>query len=91
MYLAYMPTERKEAILSRKLTTMTYNTLSKADQLRENLSPVVQRGYAIDNEEIEIGLSCIAVPVFNAPNKVACAISISGFTPECRKAINKRK
>ncbi|AKW17657.1 IclR family transcriptional regulator [Salmonella enterica] len=89
--LAYMSPERKEAILSRKLTTMTYNTLSKADQLRENLSLVVQRGYAIDNEEIEIGLSCIAVPVFNAPNKVACAISISGFTPRMQESDKQEK
>lgn len=88
--LAYMPPEKKEAILKSNLTTMTYNTLTNAERLREELSKIIQQGYATDNEEIEIGLSCVAVPVFSSLNKVVCAISISGFTPRIQ-TLNKQK
>ena len=44
-------------------------------------------GYAMDNEEVEVGLSCVAVPVFSAPGQVSCSISISGMTPRVRTAL----
>ena len=44
-------------------------------------------GYAMDYEEVEVGLSCVAVPVFSAPGQVSCSISISGMTPRVRTAL----
>lgn len=41
----------------------------------------------MDNEEVEVGLSCVAVPVFSAPGQVSCSISISGMTPRVRTAL----
>jgi DNA-binding IclR family transcriptional regulator len=39
---------------------------------------VRERGYAIDEEEIELGLKCVAAPVRNAADEVVAAISLSG-------------
>ena len=66
---------------------MTYNTITNSEQLREELSKTRERGYAMDNEEIEIGLSCVAVPVFSANNTVACTISVSSMTQRIQIAI----
>ncbi len=78
--LAYMNRERQDRILSGHMRTMTYNTITNAERMREELNSVVRNGFAEDNEEIELGLSCVAVPVFSSANQVACAISLSGLT-----------
>jgi len=41
---------------------------------------VRQQGYAIDNDELEIGLTCVAAPIFNHKNEVIAAVSTSGPT-----------
>ena len=43
-----------------------------------------RRGYAEDHEEIAVGLSCLAVPVFSAPETLACAISVSGVSSQLK-------
>ncbi len=84
--LAYMDPSAQERIFSSNLKTMTYNTITNSEQLREEIVKVRTQGYAEDNEEIAIGLSCVAVPVFSAPGIVACAISVSGMTSRIRMA-----
>ena len=56
-------------------------------QLQAELRHIRADGYAMDNEEVEVGLSCVAVPVFSAPGQVSCSISISGMTPRVRTAL----
>ncbi len=78
--LAYSPEAKQQRILSGNLKTMTYNTITNAERLKEELVKIRQRAYATDDEEIEIGLSCIAVPVFAGEGYAAFAISLSGLT-----------
>ena len=85
--LAYMPPEYQEHIYASPLPTKTYNTITNSEQLREEIRKIRADGYAIDNEEAEIGLTCVAVPVFSAPGKIACSISISGMTPRVQIAL----
>lgn len=84
--LAYMPPEDQEQVYNGNLRTMTYNTITNSERLREEIRRVRQEGYATDNEEISLGLSCVAVPVFSAPETPACAISVSGMTSRIRTA-----
>lgn len=78
--LAHGSAARIERILSGNLKTMTYNTITNAERLKEELEKIRERGYATDDEEIEIGLSCIAVPVFSAEGKADIAVSLAGLT-----------
>jgi len=86
--LAYLPEEKREIVYAGNLKTMTYNTITNSERLREEIETVRRDGYAADNEEISIGLTCVAVPVFSALETVACAISVSGMTPRIQIALN---
>ena len=47
------------------------------EKLLEELSKIRERGYAVDDEEIEPGLHCIAAPIFNHKRQPRMAISLS--------------
>jgi DNA-binding IclR family transcriptional regulator len=66
--------------LIRKQGLMRYNenTISSRRALRLTCENVQQLGYAIDDEEEEIGVRCIGAPVRNSAGEVVAAISISG-------------
>jgi len=73
--------EEAEKIIDEKgLKRFTPNTICDKDQLRSELEKVKQHGYALDNEEIQIGLRCIAAPLIDCKGNTIAAISISGLT-----------
>ena len=82
-----------EARLGYSLNTEDPDELQAAADLLMEQKPLVQQYSmdniydAMDNEEVEVGLSCVAVPVFSAPGQVSCSISISGMTPRVRTAL----
>lgn len=76
--LAYKSTDAVERLLPAQLERHTANTLTNRADVLADLDRVRHRGYALDNEEFIEGVRCIAVPVWNAPDQIAGAISISG-------------
>ena len=62
----------------RNLMRRTENTMTDPVQLREHLKLVRKQGFAIDDEENERGIRCVAAPIFNEVSRVVAAISISG-------------
>ena len=56
----------------------TENTITSRHQLKDHLSLVRSRGYAIDDEEGERGIRCVAAPVRNEIGQTVAAVSISG-------------
>ena len=81
--LAALPEGALDSIIRQKgLLGFTLHTITDPDALRLELARVRQQGYAIDNEEIEEGLKCVAAPVLDAGSRVVAAISIS--TPKER-------
>lgn len=66
-------------------TAHTRNTITKRSVLREQLKQIREKGYSIDREELEIGLICVAVPVWNNLNHVVGAISASGPSSRFRE------
>lgn len=79
--LAYLPEKDIEDILAGKLPVFTPNTIASPQALKKELAKIRENGFALDQEEFELGLTCIAVPIFNSYGKVCCAISVSGLTP----------
>jgi DNA-binding IclR family transcriptional regulator len=77
--LSFLPEEALENIVEQKgLRRFTKNTITDKKALKAELNRVRKQGYAIDNEEIEIGMKCVAAPVTGVNGEVIAAISISG-------------
>ena len=86
--LAQMTNERVEQLISEEpLTQFTEHTLTEADGLKANLEAIRERGYAIDDEEKNIGMRCIAAPVFDWQGDAVAGISVSG--PVSRVSIDQ--
>jgi DNA-binding IclR family transcriptional regulator len=77
--LAYLePAERARIIREKGLPACTRNTITNPQELGRVLAQVRRCGYAVDNEEMERGVRCVAGPVRDHTGKVIAAISISG-------------
>ncbi len=59
------------------LPAFTANTLSTLDALRDNIAQSRARGYALDNEEAEIGVGCIGVLIRDASGAAVAGLSVS--------------
>jgi len=76
--LAYFPEPEIDAyIRTAELKAMTPNTIVERGKLKLHLQKVREQGYAMDNEEREIGLRCIAAPITDHTGLVTAAVSIS--------------
>ncbi|HWI61948.1 MAG TPA: IclR family transcriptional regulator [Symbiobacteriaceae bacterium] len=73
------------------LPRFTVHTITDLESLRAELAQVRAQGYAMDREEVEIGLTCLSAPVFES-GKVVAALSVSGPTsrlsPDRLKAVH---
>jgi DNA-binding IclR family transcriptional regulator len=77
--LAFLPEdERNDLINQCELTDYTRHTITKPARLKAELKLIRQRGYAMDNEEIEEGLRCVGAPVMDHSGRVIAAMSIAG-------------
>lgn len=62
------------------LCAVTPKTITSPDKFLAELDKAREQGYAIDDEENEIGGRCVAVPIFDHTGKVIAAVSISAPT-----------
>ena len=62
------------------LERLTPSTLVTIGALEEDFARIRARGYALDAEEHELGVGCIATPVFDHTGRPVAAISVSGPT-----------
>lgn len=69
------------------LERYTPNTITELKGLISELKKVREQGYAIDDQEYNLGLVCIAMPLRNYDNKLFAAISVSG--PSIRMTYSK--
>lgn len=77
--LAFLDPQSAAMTLGRlDLTAYTTATLTAADDLAAELEIVRMQGYAIDNEELESGVRCVAAPIVDADGDVLSAIGVSG-------------
>lgn len=76
--LAYQTNEMIESIAVGGLAALTPKTIIDVGQLMADLVQVRARGYALDDEETEIGLRAIAAPIRDHTGEVVAAISVAG-------------
>ncbi len=78
-FLATMPPAEARALLERKgMLAMTPHTITEINRLWEDLAQVRLRGYAVDHEEVEAGLMCVAAPIRSYKGQTVAAISMAG-------------
>ncbi len=70
--------ELKNFIKEKGLPKRTENTITDPVHLKEHLRNVGSQGHAVDDEENEKGIRCVAAPIYNEAGKTVAAISISG-------------
>ena len=79
--LAYQSEEvQKYTISKTSFNKYTKNTLTTEEELINEFKIIRIQGYALDNEEREFGVTCVAAPVFDCFKEAIAAISISGPT-----------
>jgi DNA-binding IclR family transcriptional regulator len=76
---AYGERDRAARIRALPLPKRTPQTMDKKQLLHELVASAV-RGYTIDHEENELGVTCVGAPIFDATGLPSAAISISGPT-----------
>ncbi|MGY1682775.1 IclR family transcriptional regulator [Geodermatophilus sp. SYSU D01176] len=80
VFLAWLPPERLEEVLSDGLQRYTEHTVVDPSELRAQLADVRRRGYGSTRDEYEIGLAAVAAPIRNADGEVVAAVGVSGPT-----------
>jgi DNA-binding IclR family transcriptional regulator len=77
--LANLPPPNRDRLLAEMdLRRFTPRTITAKRNLLRALDAVRKKGYALDDQELEMGLRCIAAPVRDHYGDVFAAVSISG-------------
>ena len=76
--LAYSQPAVIDAALAGPLPARTPRTLTSRVAILRELTAVPERGWAIEREEGNIGVSCVAAPIFGPLGEVAAALSVTG-------------
>lgn len=87
--LAHSPAERRTAILRKNpLEKFTDRTLTSVDQLMTELEKIRETGVSVDNEEHELGVRCVAVPIW-VDNRRSSLAALSISAPAVRLTESK--
>jgi len=68
----------EDVIKNLKLLKFTDNTIVDHSKLLNEVNSVRVKGWAIDDEEHEEGIRCVAAPVYDYSGKIIAAVSVSG-------------
>ncbi|MBD5654059.1 MAG: IclR family transcriptional regulator [Candidatus Eremiobacteraeota bacterium] len=78
--LAFRGAGFAEPVLGSAMRRYTSRTLVTRDTLEAELAIIRKQGYSVDNEEMEEGVRCLAVPIFDRRRECIGAMSVSGPT-----------
>lgn len=78
-FLSFVDTKESEKLMEGiEFRQYTDKTVKNSSELKKQINYFKKQGYAVDDEEIEAGLWCLAVPVYNGNGRMIAAISTSG-------------
>ncbi len=79
VHLANLSEEELVATLPKgELKAFTPHTFVDRTKLKQELKKVADQGYAIDDEELDPGVRCVAAPIRDYTRRIVGAVSISG-------------
>jgi IclR family acetate operon transcriptional repressor len=77
--VAYIPEERLQKIISeRGMEKRTSKTITTLPRLLKELEKVRAQGYAVDDEENNLGARCVGAPIFNQQGAIEASLGVSG-------------
>jgi len=65
-------------LLPDEIERFTPNTITDKNQLIEELKKIRDQGYSLDNQEHDLGLTCVGAPIFDNLGNASYGISVSG-------------
>ncbi|MFD2368675.1 IclR family transcriptional regulator [Brevibacillus sp. GCM10020057] len=79
--LAFLPEEKRTAVLEKiELQSFTAQTKTAMQALKAQLEEIRRNGYAVSNEEFEIGIYSVAFPIFDRDGVIMAAVNIASPT-----------
>jgi DNA-binding IclR family transcriptional regulator len=85
--LAYQPDEIVDEVIASGLVARTANTTTDPARLRARLAAIRQSGFAVEDEESELGMRCIAAPVHDSTGAVIAAAAVAGPVQRLSKKV----
>lgn len=85
-----MDEEIRDAMNGVEFKQFTSKTLTDVEQVIEAIKEVKKKGYAVDDEEHEEGIYCVAAPIYDYMGKVIAAISVADTKKQFIKSTNKQ-
>ena len=77
--VAHVPLEQLEKIVARSaMEKRTAKTITTLPRLVKELEKVRGQGYAVDDEENNLGARCVGAPVFNQQGSIEASVGLSG-------------
>src|SRR5438445_7679816 len=77
--VAPIPQQKVEKIIAeRSMERRTPKTITSASHLFKELEKVRSQGYAVDDEENNLGARCVGAPVFNQKGEIEASLGLSG-------------
>jgi IclR family acetate operon transcriptional repressor len=70
--------EEVSAVTHEPLQSFTPSTLTRFEDLVDDLRTVRERGYAVDDEELNLDVRCVAAPIFDLYGSPVASLGLSG-------------
>ena len=86
--LAFLPPDTVERLVGENLPPLTPNTITDFRIFTKELERARYEGVAFDNEEIDVGINAIAVPIFNHNDFPVAAVVVAGPSQRIRTVID---
>src|SRR5271166_1368564 len=81
--VAYIPQEQLEGILRKSgMEKRTPKTITTLPRLLKELEKVRAQGYAVDDEENNLGARCVGAPIFDERGAIEASLGLSGTTQQ---------
>jgi DNA-binding IclR family transcriptional regulator len=82
LLLAYQDEAEIESALAGDLVQLTPKSVTDRAELRSHFALIRKRGWELAIDDVALGLTALAVPIFNRDGAVVAALSIAGLTPQ---------
>jgi len=76
--MAYLPDTDQNRIIKKGLKKFTKYTITDSQRLRKNLKEIKKQGFALSNQELDLGAKAVSAPVFDFFGKAIAGLSIAG-------------